>query len=562
LCSTTETNFRRLRDSQNVMAKANTIHFEGTAVSPGFAMGRIRLLADVEVPANQQSISLAHDPSKQRKRLEHVLARLHEELGETSRLASEKIGKHAAMVFSAQKVMLSDPALVNEIDAILADGQSTAEQAVDIALDRWSSRLDQGADTSVKQHSEDLCDLRSKILGLLQGSRSTSPKNLQSDTILGVHRLLPSEAILFSSGFPAAVMAETLEPSSHAALLLRELGTPCVAGLADLFESASDGDTALVDAAEGQVILNPDPRTETAFRARMQRGTERSVQVDPACAALAVTQRGTVVKVLANASRREEVERALNCGADGIGLLRTEAFFLVARKLPSADEFREHLSNILTAASGSEVNIRLPDLGGDRQVRYLKREPEPNPALGCRGIRFLLTHRELLDLQLEALLQLHQKHSFNILLPFITLEAEVVEVRERLRALAEKMGVERVPPLGMMIETPAAALSTSSLSQHIESFSVGSNDLTQFTMAACRQSSQASRWFVEDHPAILTLLTRVAENAGHKDVTLCGSLAGRTDVLEAVLHTGIRRLSVPAPCISEVKSAVRALHSV
>jgi phosphoenolpyruvate-protein kinase (PTS system EI component) len=270
-----------------------------------------------------------------------------------------------------------------------------------------------------------------------------------------------------------------------------------------------------------------------------------------------------VVKVLANASRREEVERAMDCGADGIGLLRTEPFFLAARKLPSADDFREFLADMLAVTSGSEVNVRLPDLGGDRPIGFLDNAPEPNPALGCRGIRFLLAHPELLDLQLEALLRLHREHSsVRILLPLVTLQSDVVAVQDRLGALAEDMGVKQLPPLGAMIETPAAALSTGSLSQRLQFFSVGTNDLIQFTMAACRETAQVSRWFVEDHPVILKLLTMIADSARDKDVTLCGNLAGRTDVLEALLRTGIRRLSVPAPRIGELKNAVRALGRI
>jgi phosphoenolpyruvate-protein kinase (PTS system EI component) len=260
---------------------------------------------------------------------------------------------------------------------------------------------------------------------------------------------------------------------------------------------------------------------------------------------------------MANVRSREDVELAMERGADGIGLFRTEPFFLSAKHFPSDKEFAEFLLHSLQPARGRQVNVRLLDIGADKNPIYLRLPPEPDPFLGRRGLRVLREYPELLEAQLRAMLEVSQQFRIGILLPMVTMESDVVQVVELFHRLAVEMATQGVPRIGAMIETPAAALSISALKKHVDFFSIGSNDLTQYTMAAGRENPFVTEYFIDDHPTILRLIELVVREAGDTPVALCGELAGRIDVIPRLLRTGIRSLSVSAALVPDVKNAIR-----
>jgi phosphoenolpyruvate-protein kinase (PTS system EI component) len=260
---------------------------------------------------------------------------------------------------------------------------------------------------------------------------------------------------------------------------------------------------------------------------------------------------------MANVRSREDVELAMNCGADGIGLFRTEPFFLSTKHFPSDREFAEFLLDSLHPAQGRHVDVRLLDIGADKNPIYLHLPPDPDPSLGRRGVRVLLEYPELLEAQLQAVLEVSQQFRIGVLIPMVTTESDVVQVAGRLHKLAAEMDIRELPRIGAMIETPAAALSIPSLKKHVDFFSIGSNDLTQYTMAAGRENPMVTEYFIDDHPTILRLIELVVRESGDTPVTLCGELAGRIDVMPSLLRTGLRSLSVPAALVPEVKNAIR-----
>jgi phosphoenolpyruvate-protein kinase (PTS system EI component) len=276
------------------------------------------------------------------------------------------------------------------------------------------------------------------------------------------------------------------------------------------------------------------------------------------CVEPAVTLDGVEITVMANVRSREDVTLALDCGADGIGLFRTEPFFLSSKHLPSHEEFAGFLLDALARARGRRIDVRLLDVGADKNPIYMHLPPEPDPFLGRRGVRVLREYPELLEAQLRAMLEVSRQFPIGILIPMVTTDGDVAHVAGRLQELAaETTSHAALPRLGAMIETPAAALSVASLRQHVDFFSIGSNDLTQYTMAAGRENPMVAEYFADEHPAVLRLIELVVrESAGHS-VSLCGELAGRTAVLPILLRTGIRSLSVPAALVPDVKDAVR-----
>ena len=268
---------------------------------------------------------------------------------------------------------------------------------------------------------------------------------------------------------------------------------------------------------------------------------------------------GIEVAVMSNVRSREDVELAMANGADGIGLFRTEPFFLSSKHLPSAREFAGFLLNSLEPARGRHIDVRLLDIGADKNPLYLHLQPEPDPFLGRRGVRLLLEYPDLLEAQLRAVLEVSQDVGIGVLIPMVTVERDVIRILSRLHQFAAEMGIHKLPRIGAMIETPASALSVAILKKHVDFFSIGSNDLTQYTMAAGRENPLVERYFLDNHPTVLRLIALVVEEAGDTPVSICGELAGRTEAIQSVLATGIRSVSVAAASVPGLKHAIRKL---
>jgi phosphoenolpyruvate-protein kinase (PTS system EI component) len=305
-------------------------------------------------------------------------------------------------------------------------------------------------------------------------------------------------------------------------------------------------------------VINPDSRALQRYEGSLDEVRKRKERmVQDSCIERTVTLDGIEISVMANVRSREDVELAMECGADGIGLFRTEPYFLSTKHFPSDKEFAEFLLHSLHPARGRHIDVRLLDIGADKNPTYLHLPPERDPFLGRRGVRVLREYPDLLEAQLRAVLEVSQQFRIGVLIPMVTTESDVVQVAGRLHKLAAEMGIRELPRVGAMIETPAAALSIPSLKKHVHFFSIGSNDLTQYTMAAGRENPMVTEYFIDDHPTILRLIELVVRESGDTPVSLCGELAGRIDVMPSLLRTGIRSLSVPAALVPDVKNAIR-----
>jgi phosphoenolpyruvate-protein kinase (PTS system EI component) len=376
-------------------------------------------------------------------------------------------------------------------------------------------------------------------------------------SVLVAHRLLPSDAVFFTTRRPAAVIVESGSPASHCALMGREMGIPGVVQLPGIVDRVTEESLILVDGLRGHVVVEPDKKARRTFERERAQYTAtleeaRTHSHDPA-----VTRDGIEIPVMANIGSLEDAKLAVSRGADGVGLYRTEMLFTSRRMLPTEDELFDEMDRVLSALNGKPVSVRLLDLGGDKNLPYLDFGSEPNPFLGRRGVRLLLRFPKLLDVQLRVLLRLSQNHNIRIMIPMVTLPEDVEAVRETLTAIAEDMGNEPMHALVSMIETPAAALSVSDIMESADFVSVGTNDLTQYTMAAGRDNPFVAGYFRDDHPAIRQILRTIVQGAGRTPVAVCGELAGRLQNTEALLRTGVRVLSVAPPIIPSVKQSIR-----
>jgi phosphotransferase system enzyme I (PtsI) len=530
----------------------------GKGVSPGLAKGKAFVYIDVlQRDSELYSIDRAQ-VDEEKARIEDAIADVRQSLIIDAKRIEGRLGKQSADIFRAQEAMLLDSSVVEELIRTLEAERINAEQVVRTVFRLLARRFRDMSDEILRERGDDIDDLSRRLLLSLAGIHAHSLENLPANTVLVARRLLPSDTVFLSRSSTVAVLAEFAGPAAHAALLARELDIPCVGGIPKLLETVHTEDVVLVNGTQGTAVINPDSQSLQRFESSFDEVRKRKeTMAQDRCIDRTVTLDGIEVSVMANVRSREDVELAMNCGADGIGLFRTEPFFLSTKHFPSDREFAEFLLDSLHPAQGRHVDVRLLDIGADKNPIYLHLPPDPDPSLGRRGVRVLLEYPELLEAQLQAVLEVSQQFRIGVLIPMVTTESDVVQVAGRLHKLAAEMDIRELPRIGAMIETPAAALSIPSLKKHVDFFSIGSNDLTQYTMAAGRENPMVTEYFIDDHPTILRLIELVVRESGDTPVTLCGELAGRIDVMPSLLRTGLRSLSVPAALVPEVKNAIR-----
>jgi phosphoenolpyruvate-protein kinase (PTS system EI component) len=333
-----------------------------------------------------------------------------------------------------------------------------------------------------------------------------------------------------------------------------------LAGLPGLVSRIRSGDEALVDAFRETLIISPDPERHRDFDRRLEEYRASLLTCKWKCHRPAITRDHQTITVAANLAVRASVEAVMENGADGVGLLRIEELYF-GRELPSEEELFSELQRLLAPLREKPVTIRLLDIGGDKTIPSLRLPFESNSLLGRRGVRLLLAYPQLARAQLRTLLRLSQAQDIRILVPMVTIERDMQQMRELLTAVAHEMGIEQLPTLGAMIETPAAALTVGQIAKHADFLSVGTNDLTQYTLVAGRDSAAVSDYYEETHPSVLRLLGIIVAEASGKPVTICGEMAGREEVIPTLLELGFRALSISPPLIPATKELIRSIDS-
>jgi len=529
----------------------------GEAVAPGFAHGKAFVYRDVLQRDSETYLIEFNQIDEEENRVTTAIDQVSKGLLIDAKQIEGRFGNGSADIFLAQESMLRDPMVKDHLREILHEELVNAEQVVRIVFRRLARTFRDMADETFRARGDDVDDLSRRLLLSLGGIHAHSLESLPSHTILVARRLLPSDTVFLSRASTVGVVAEFAGSAAHAALLAREMGIPCVGGISGLLERVRTGDDILVDGSEGTVIVNPnDEYLQQFIGMQDSRDWQKKERIRASRRHRAVTPSGIEVPVMANVRSREDVELAMRLGADGIGLFRTEPFFMAMKHFPSDQEFAAFLLHCLAPARGRPISIRLLDIGADKSPVYLNLPVEADPFLGRRGIRVLRQYPDLLEAQLRALLEVSRQIPISLLIPMVTTERDIVDVVEMLGDLAGDMGIPELPGIGATIETPAAALSIPTLKPHVDFFSIGSNDLTQYTMAAGRENPLVSQYFIDDHPSVFRLIDLVVSEAGAMPVSICGELAGRLEVVSRLIESGIDILSVPAAVVPDVKAAV------
>ena len=547
-------------DANVVKPGGDSTSFTGVAISPGVGMGPAWLVVDpLELAADPAAIT-RDQIAGEWTRILASFEQTRRELEDSARRIEEQLDAPLAGIFRAYGMMLdgilSSGDIETELEALIG-----AEGAVRRVFRRLQARF-RALRGPTQQRADDVADLGRRVLRHLGGVDGSSVEHVPAGHVLVIERLLPSDVVPLSRRGVAAIVVGALASGAHAALLAREKRIPVVAGPPGIVHRLRSLEELLVDGSRGTIVVSPDAETRRVFQARVEAFNQAAVRCRSACLEPAITLGGQRITVEANLGAHDDVELAIDNGADGVGLLRIEQLYLARTLPPSEDELFEELRALTAPLRGRSVTVRLLDVGGDKPVSFLPLPVEPNPSLGRRGVRLLLEYPQLVRPQLAALFRLAQELDVRILVPMVTLEEDIRAMRVLFDATLETLPGARRPPFGAMIETPAAALSVATIARHVDFLSVGTNDLAQYTLAAGRDDPAVSHYYDDTHAAVMRLLGIVISDAPGMPIAVCGELAGREERMPELLRLGFRSLSMAPGLIPGAKELIRGMTSV
>lgn len=550
--------------------------FSGQAVAPGIAIGPLHEVVEAALVITRTTIGPA-DVTAELARLDDGIGRSRNQIEKLkSRLAALPNDSEAeiAPLLDVYLHMLAPSRLLRGIRVRIQDERQNAEAAVQDEAELQAGLIlaQAGGDKAGRQRrAEEVRELARRLIRNLTRQPFRSFAGLPQGCILAAEDLRPAEAVLIKPQQFAGVVTEEGGLDGHTAVMLRALGLPTILGVGGLLGKNRDGCEAIIDGESGEVILNPSKSSLAAARKKLSAQTRQRRALALLQNLPAQTRCGVMVDLQANLELPFELSLIAESGAHGIGLVRSEFMFMNCEQLPDENTLTQTYLSIVEAMGGDPVTIRLLDWGADKEIEALSRyqpdTPEPNPAMGLRGIRVLLRHPELLETQLAAIFRAASAGPVRIMLPMVSVVGEVIATQEVMRQVWRRLKRRRnlslpdkMPPLGIMVETPAAALATSVLAQYVDFFSIGTNDLTMYTLAADRSSPGGVQVYDPLEPAVLRLmhLTVSFAAAAGIPVSVCGEMASRPNLTPLLLGLGVRQLSMHGKAVPLVKRRIRA----
>ena len=522
----------------------------GVIASRGLAVGRTIQLTRPEISVLENGAGIAHEHTEFDRARSIVKTHLKSTADTGSDTAREIIGAHLEL--------LDDPELVTGARSSIASGKS-AGYAWRQVIRATVAALRELGDARMAERVDDLLDLESQVLMALSGEGSVATaRELPQGSILITRELLPSQLVALDASRLAGICMAAGGATSHVAILAAAMGVPVLVAMGPTVLTLADAMPAVLDAERGSLRVNPDPEQLAMAESELARRRERRAIEQAAAQQEGRTADGTRIEVLANIGSVSEAEAAVRNGAEGCGLLRTEFLFLERQLPPDESEQAEEYQRIATALEGRPLTVRTLDIGGDKPIPYLPLPHEENPALGLRGVRTSLWRPDLLRVQLRAVLAIRPESQARVLLPMITDAAEIRTVRSMLDE--ERRGIGRTAPIevGVMIETPAAALMADRIAAEADFLSIGTNDLTQYTLAMDRGHPELAARLDALHPAVLRLIARTAGAAisQGRRVAVCGGLASDPTAAPILIGLGVHELSVVPSVIPQLKALI------
>ncbi len=535
----------------------------GMSVSPGVAIAEVVVLDAEELRIPQRMVSPDKVPQEV-ERLDQAIATSIADLDTQRASVRERLGQDAADVFNWHVGVLKDASQRRDIVDLIQNKHYSAPYATSTVMRKQQRRFLQMTDPLLAERIRDVQDIERRVLRNLLGASGEDMAHLTREIILVAHDLTTSQAAMLPETKVAGVALDVGGPTSHTAILLRSWGMPAIVGLKNLSELVSGGDTVIIDAVNHIVIANPDEDTIAEYRARQEKIARITGELGHLKDLPAVTKDEIHVKLLANIEYPKEAEIAVDKGAVGVGLYRTEFLFLREGE-PNEERQYEAYKAAIESAGGRPVTFRTFDLGADKITQEKTFEPERNPMLGLRSIRYSLLHHKMFKVQLRAILRVAVLGEVRLMFPLISGLMELRQAKMTLRDTMEDLEEEGIPfredvAVGMMMETPAAASQCRQFAREVDFVSIGTNDLIQYLLAADRGNERVSRYYSPAHPAVVRSLRDIIRTCAHEgvDCSLCGEMAGEPMFTLLLLGLGLRSFSMAPINIPEIKKLIRA----
>ncbi|WP_139488662.1 phosphoenolpyruvate--protein phosphotransferase [Brevibacillus dissolubilis] len=542
-----------------------SVQKRGIAASPGIAIGKAFVLRD-ELPAiNRVSIS-AEQVETELGRLCLGLDKTGEQLRKLRESTAAKMGEEQAKIFDAHLLLLQDPELIGGFEGQIKDSHQNAESAVQDTTEGFAAIFASLDDEYMRERASDIRDIGSRLIKNIAGVNTVSLAEIEEEVVVLAHDLTPSDTAQLNSyvlGFAAEIGGRT----SHSAIMARSLDLPAVVGGGTILEVVAEGDLVIVDGFTGDLIINPNDETLRAYTERRDAYLQERETLRQLISAESNTQDGVHIELAANIGTPKDAVKAMENGADAIGLYRTEFLYMDRTEMPTEEEQFEAYRAVAQTMKGRPVIIRTLDIGGDKELPYLQLPHEANPFLGYRAIRLCLDQTDLFKRQLRAILRASAFGELLIMFPMISNLQELRAAKALLHEARQELSDANIAfdselKVGMMVEIPSAAILADVFAKEVDFFSIGTNDLVQYTLAVDRMNEKIAPLYQPFHPAILRLIKSVADAAKNNGIFagMCGEMAGDPVAMPLLVGLGLTELSMSAPSILPARKALQQIN--
>ena len=537
---------------------------QGIAASDGIAIAKVYTLTEPDLSFSKVSVE---DTENEISRLEKALEVSTKEIELIKETALKNLGEEEAQVFEAHLMVLSDPELVGQVKDAITSQKVNAEHALKEVSDMFISIFAGMEDNPyMQERAADIRDVSKRILANLLGVKIPSPATIKDEVVVVAGDLTPSDTAQLNRKYVKAFVTDIGGRTSHSAIMARSLEIPAIVGTKEITSLAKDGDLIIIDGLSGDVFLNPSEDVVAEYRAKAEAFAAQQAEWEKLKDADTFTKDGHQVELAANIGTPKDLEGVIHNGAEGVGLYRTEFLYMDSHDMPTEEDQFEAYKAVLEGMKGKPVVVRTMDIGGDKELPYLPLPHEMNPFLGYRAIRISLNEPEMFRTQLRALLRASVYGKLRIMFPMIaTLNdfrgAKALLEEEKAKLVAEGVAVSDDIQVGIMIEIPAAAVLAHQFAKEVDFFSIGTNDLIQYTMAADRMNERVSYLYQPYNPSILTLIKHVIDSA-HKEgkwAGMCGEMAGDQTAVPLLVGLGLDEFSMSASSVLKTRSLISKL---
>lgn len=539
---------------------------KGIAASDGIAIAKTYMLIEPDLTFTKKSVE---DSDSEIQRITDALAKAKEELSLIRENAAKSLGEEEAQVFDAHLMVLSDPDLIGTVESNIKDNKVNAESALQEATDTFISIFEGMEDNPyMQERAADIKDVRKRVLAHLLGVKLPSPSTIDEEVIVIAHDLTPSDTAQLNRKYVKAFVTDIGGRTSHSAIMARSLEIPAIVGSKDITTRVVDGDEIIVDGLEGQVFIKPDAETINTYSLKAEEFENQKAEWEKLKEEDTVTADGKHIELAANIGTPKDLDGVHNNGAEAVGLYRTEFLYMDSSDFPTEDDQYTAYKTVLESMGEKPVVVRTMDIGGDKELPYLDLPHEMNPFLGYRAIRISLNESDMFRTQLRALLRASVHGNLRIMFPMIATlgefrEAKAILMEEKANLINNGVEVSDSIQVGIMIEIPAAAVIADKFAKEVDFFSIGTNDLIQYTMAADRMNERVSYLYQPYNPSILRLIKNVIDSA-HKEgkwAGMCGEMAGDQTAVPLLLGLGLDEFSMSASSVLKTRSLMKTLDS-